>query len=192
MHARRTMRFNLLVRLACCKQGIVELFVSQQHAFMCCAEQNGNSLKRHHSEMAAAPPQQRPQANAQAAAPAQQSAKPRTNHNAHAQPHPSNAPFSHDRINLLVEWIGSDECGEQGQEQVLNFIRDANVQLPEDEDGEVSLDLEVLPRALLWQLDAFCQRQSGGRYAPDAKPLAAAQGPRLQQRIGDSDDDMSQ
>ena len=94
----------------------------------------------------------------------------------HARPYPS------ERTNTLFEWIGSDACGDEGQEQVVQFLKD--IKAPLDEvDGDVEIDPDRLDAVTLWRLDAFVQKQSGGRYAPDTP----ARRPKVQRMSIDDD-----
>jgi hypothetical protein len=75
------------------------------------------------------------------------------------------------RSAALFDWIESEACGEEGQMQVLQHLQMWGVDLPTDADGDVELAPENLDAATLWKLDAFCQQQSGGQYAPDLAGL---------------------
>lgn len=116
-----------------------------------------------------------------AAAPSRQPAAPRAAPAPApvAAPNPAAmGPFPGARSMALFDWLASDPCGEKGQGEVVEFLQRIGVQLPQDDDGEVELDPDSLDAPTLWQLDAFCQVQSKGAYAPDGRG-ARPRGPVL-------------
>lgn len=77
----------------------------------------------------------------------------------------SKGKFPEQRSADLFEWIG--ESDDKAQDDVLTFLNSLGCNLQAGPDEEVELDPEALSDEVLWQLDAWCQKRSSGKYNPD-------------------------